>query len=115
MFNKAIVAAALAPLLVTVAYAHTEDHNPVRAHYVAQTLDPSPPSLTMIPMAEDEPTMEGGRMEEMRALEDGYLFWVIEKGGRPTGSAMPATEETLSDEERWQIIHHLRHGLDTPI
>ena len=35
---------------------------------------------------------------------DGELFWKITKGGGP----MPGYETTLTDEQRWQVIHYLR-------
>lgn len=35
---------------------------------------------------------------------DGALLWKIGKGG----GAMPSYEKTLTEEERWQMIHYLR-------
>ena len=42
----------------------------------------------------------------MRELRDGYLFWRITKGGtmEPFNSAMPAWEEGLTEEQRWQLV-----------
>lgn len=37
---------------------------------------------------------------------DGELYWFITKG--VSGTDMPAFERTLTDEERWSIIHFLR-------
>jgi mono/diheme cytochrome c family protein len=39
---------------------------------------------------------------------DGYLMWTISEGGAAFGSAMPAFKGSLSEEERWHIIHYLR-------
>ncbi|HEY83518.1 MAG TPA: c-type cytochrome [Chloroflexi bacterium] len=46
----------------------------------------------------------------MARLDDGYLFWRISQGGSqpPFLSAMPAWEDMLTQEERWQIIVYLR-------
>lgn len=40
---------------------------------------------------------------------DGALFWKITKGGGP----MPAYDKSLTEEQRWQVIHYLR-TLETP-
>lgn len=37
---------------------------------------------------------------------DGEIYWFLTKG--VDGTAMPAFERTLTDEERWTIIHYLR-------
>lgn len=37
---------------------------------------------------------------------DGELFWWISKG--IPGSAMPAWEQTLSEEDRWALVHYIR-------
>ena len=42
---------------------------------------------------------------------DPFLFWSISEGGERLETAMPAFKETLSDKQRWQIIHYLRNGL----
>ncbi len=39
---------------------------------------------------------------------DPFLFWTISEGGKPLDTAMPAFKDTLSEEQRWQIIHYLR-------
>ena len=42
---------------------------------------------------------------------DGFLMWTIAEGGEKLGTAMPAFKDTLTEEQRWQIITYLRHGL----
>jgi len=46
----------------------------------------------------------------MSSLSDGYLFWRVSKGGaiEPFNSAMPAWEEGLTEEKRWQVISYIR-------
>lgn len=46
----------------------------------------------------------------MNTLTDGYLFWRVSKGGQsePFNSAMPAWENALTIEERWQVISFIR-------
>ena len=44
----------------------------------------------------------------MPMVGDDYLFWVISEGGVSFNSAMPAFRQTLSESERWKIIHFLR-------
>lgn len=39
---------------------------------------------------------------------DDYLFWTIGESGKAFNSAMPAFNESLSEEERWKAIHYLR-------
>ena len=48
--------------------------------------------------------------EMLGSLSDGYLFWRVSKGGaiEPFNSAMPAWEEGLTEEQRWQVIAYLR-------
>jgi len=60
----------------------------------AQTLDPPPAVLA-----------HTGQM-----LTDAYLFWRISEGGsfEPFDSAMPAFASSLSNHERWDVIHYLR-------
>ena len=43
----------------------------------------------------------------VQGYNDGQLKWIIENGIFPSG--MPASKETLSDEEMWQIVIYLRH------
>ncbi|HLG21319.1 MAG TPA: cytochrome c [Candidatus Manganitrophaceae bacterium] len=40
----------------------------------------------------------------MRDQTDGELFWKITRGG----GAMPSYEKTLTEGERWEVIHALR-------
>ncbi|MFZ5862503.1 MAG: c-type cytochrome [Nitrospirota bacterium] len=40
----------------------------------------------------------------LNSRTDGELFWAITKGG----GIMPGYERTLSEEQRWQVIHYLR-------
>ena len=40
----------------------------------------------------------------LTAQSDGEVFWKIARGG----GAMPAYGTSLSDTERWQVIHYLR-------
>jgi len=39
---------------------------------------------------------------------DGYLFWAVSEGGKRFDTAMPAFNEILDEQARWQIIHYLR-------
>lgn len=43
-------------------------------------------------------------------LSDGYLFWRVSKGGmmEPFNSMMPAWENVLSEDQRWQAISYVR-------
>jgi len=46
---------------------------------------------------------------KMRMMaRDNYLIWTISEGGKRFSTAMPAFKETLSEEDRWKIIHFLR-------
>jgi mono/diheme cytochrome c family protein len=46
----------------------------------------------------------------MSTLTDGYLFWRVSKGGafEPFNSAMPSWEQSLTEEQRWQVISYVR-------
>jgi mono/diheme cytochrome c family protein len=46
------------------------------------------------------------RLEAIQANSDGTFFYVITNGIE--GSAMPAWERTLSDEERWHLVNFIR-------
>jgi mono/diheme cytochrome c family protein len=49
------------------------------------------------------------RFMKMRMMaRDNYLIWTISEGGKRFNTAMPAFKETLSEEDRWKIIHFLR-------
>ena len=58
----------------------------------AERMDPPVPSLTS---------------PEVQGYSDGQLKWVIDNGVAPSG--MPASRETLSDDEIWSIVYYLRH------
>ena len=69
----------------------------------ARGLDPAPVSL-------------GGGMMNMPGVTDGYLYWTLAEGGNPTGSAMPAFGEVLSEEDIWAVVTFLRQGFgDGPV
>jgi len=44
---------------------------------------------------------------EVQEYSDGQLKWVIDNGIWPSG--MPASKDTLSDDEIWSIVLYLRH------
>jgi mono/diheme cytochrome c family protein len=46
----------------------------------------------------------------MEDMSDGALFWRISEGGmmEPFNSTMPAWEDSLSEDEIWQVITHIR-------
>lgn len=47
-------------------------------------------------------------------LSDGYLYWRISEGGHSFGTAMPAWNESLSEQARWDLINYMRSlGSDT--
>lgn len=62
----------------------------------AVNLDPKPANLA-----------DGAMMGD---LSDGYLFWRVSKGGafEPFNSAMPAWEQTFTEEQRWQLVSYVR-------
>lgn len=62
----------------------------------AVNLDPKPANLA-------DGAMMGG-------MSDGYLFWRISKGGAfdPFNSAMPAWEQSFTEEQRWQLVSFVR-------
>jgi mono/diheme cytochrome c family protein len=45
---------------------------------------------------------------KMPMASDAYLYWTIAEGGVPTGSAMPAFKESLTEGEIWTVIAYLR-------
>ena len=45
-----------------------------------------------------------------RVASDEFLFWTLSEGGTPLKTDMPEFKETLSEQERWQIILYLRAG-----
>lgn len=40
----------------------------------------------------------------MREMSDGEIFWKMTEGRDP----MPGFKKTLSEEQRWQLVHYLR-------
>ncbi len=42
--------------------------------------------------------------QRISAQSDGELFWKISEGKTP----MPTLRKTLTDEERWQVVHYIR-------
>ena len=59
---------------------------------LARQYDPPPRNFTCAKTVNDVP--------------DGQLFWIIRYGS--PGTAMPPHRD-LSDEQTWQLVHHLRH------
>lgn len=43
--------------------------------------------------------------------EDPYLYWTVEEGGAPVGSAMPAFKRILSEKDVWAVVTYVQHGL----
>jgi mono/diheme cytochrome c family protein len=41
-------------------------------------------------------------------MGDGYLFWRISQGGVPFKTAMPAWQEILDEQARWDVINYVR-------
>jgi mono/diheme cytochrome c family protein len=57
-----------------------------------QTLDPAPAPIA----------------HTSQMLGDGYLYWRISEGGHNFGTAMPAWNEALSQQARWDLINYMR-------
>lgn len=51
----------------------------------------------------------GSGMHMMRP--DPYVYWTVEEGGAPVGSAMPAFKGVLSDKDVWAVVTYVQHGL----
>ena len=51
----------------------------------------------------------GSGMHMMRG--DSFLYWTIEEGGAPIGSAMPPFRHALPEKDIWAVITYLQHGL----
>jgi len=47
---------------------------------------------------------------KMRGLADGELFWQITRGRLP----MPAFEDKLNEEARWQVVDYIRTFAENP-
>lgn len=58
----------------------------------AANLDPAP-----------APIARTGRM-----LGDDYLFWRVTEGGHEFNTAMPAWDQALTEQERWDVINYVR-------
>ena len=41
---------------------------------------------------------------DVKSQTDGELFWKIKEGKKP----MPSTKNTLTDEQRWQVLNYVR-------
>jgi mono/diheme cytochrome c family protein len=41
-------------------------------------------------------------------LSDGYLYWRISEGGHDFATAMPAWQDALSEQARWDLINYMR-------
>ena len=57
----------------------------------ADKMSPPPPLLTS---------------PQVQSYTDGQLKWIIDNGLQPSG--MPASKDTLSDDEIWSIVLYLR-------
>jgi cytochrome c553 len=62
-----------------------------------KNLDPKPANLAFI-------------MDKWIATDD-FLMWSIAEGGKKLKTDMPAFKDTLTEKQRWQVIHYLRSGL----
>jgi len=54
----------------------------------------------------DPPASPVAHVSQMQA--DDYLFWRISEGGAPFGTAMPAWKDSLSEQQRWEVIAYIR-------
>jgi mono/diheme cytochrome c family protein len=50
----------------------------------------------------------GPHAHTSQMLSDGYLYWRISEGGHSFGTAMPAWNESLSQQARWDLINTMR-------
>jgi len=63
---------------------------------------------TGVPFADSmSPPLPSLASTEVQDYSDGQLKWVIDNGISPSG--MPASKDTLSDDEIWSIVLFLRH------
>jgi mono/diheme cytochrome c family protein len=44
----------------------------------------------------------------MSEIPDGQLFWIITNGSDPDTTEMEGYKDQLTDEQIWQLIHHIR-------
>lgn len=51
----------------------------------------------------------GSGMHMMRG--DSFLYWTIEEGGAPVGSAMPAFKGALPERDVWAVVTYVQYGL----
>lgn len=58
----------------------------------AENLDPSPAPIA----------------HTSRMLGDDYLFWRVTEGGHDFATAMPAWDQALTEQERWDVINYVR-------
>jgi mono/diheme cytochrome c family protein len=54
------------------------------------------------------PSNLGVLMQMGMMARDEYLYWTIAEGGTALNTAMPAFKNTLSENDIWQLILHLR-------
>jgi mono/diheme cytochrome c family protein len=63
---------------------------------------------TGVPFADRmSPPIPSLASRQVQLYSDGQLKWVIDNGLAPSG--MPASKDTLSDEEIWSVVYFLRH------
>jgi cytochrome c553 len=63
---------------------------------------------TGVPFADHmSPPVPSLASKEVQEYTDGQLKWVIDNGISPSG--MPASKDTLSDDEIWSIVLFIRH------
>lgn len=64
--------------------------------------------LTGVPFADRmSPPVPSLTSRQVQDYSDGQLKWIIDNGLAPSG--MPASKDTLSDEEIWSIVQFIRH------
>jgi cytochrome c553 len=63
---------------------------------------------TGVPFADRmSPPLPSLASKEVQSYTDGQLKWIIDNGLSPSG--MPASKDTLSDDEIWSIVLFIRH------
>ena len=43
---------------------------------------------------------------------DQYVYWTVEEGGKPVGSAMPSFKGALPERDIWAVVTYVRQGLN---